>query len=61
MGRNSKVKKQEKQYFTSSVVDLKDEGELDVSDKRGIIEFSEELSDGGERVEFIEEQLEEEE
>ncbi|WP_169891084.1 hypothetical protein [Litchfieldia alkalitelluris] len=55
------MKKQEKQYFTSSVVDLKDEGELDVSDKRGIIEFSEELSDGGERVEFIEEQLEEEE
>lgn len=46
-------------YFEGSVVDIKDNGELDVSNQRGIVEFSEELSDGGERNEIIEEQSEE--
>ncbi|QOR68315.1 hypothetical protein IM538_09535 [Cytobacillus suaedae] len=48
--------KDEKQFFPGEVVELKDEGELELEDNRGIIEFTEELSDGGERDEFIKEQ-----
>lgn len=48
--------KDEKRFFSAEVVELKDEGELELEDNQGIIEFSEELSDGGERDEFIKEQ-----
>jgi hypothetical protein len=46
-----------KQLFSGSGVDLKESGELDVSEEKAIIEFSEELSDGGERDEFIDQQM----
>lgn len=49
-------KKDEYRFFPGEVVELKDEGELVLEDNRGIIEFSEELSDGGERDEIIKEQ-----
>ncbi len=48
--------KDENQLFPDEVVELKDEGELEIEDNRGIIEFAEELSDGGERDEIIKEQ-----
>ena len=48
--------KDERQFFPGEVVALKDEGELELDENQGIIEFSEELSDGGERDEIIKEQ-----